>query len=581
MTGPAAAASSAGSGIVWEAWSDAVFERARRENRFVLLDLEAVWCHWCHVMDQTTYRDPAVIALIRSRYIAVKVDQDARPDLSNRYEDYGWPATIVFDPRGGEIIKRSGYIPPRQMASVLQAIIDDPTPGPSVVPQPALQFGQSAALPAALRRELEQTHVEHYDFKRGGWGFIHKFLDPASVELAILQARAGDSQAERMARQTLAAQLALIDPVWGGVYQYSAGGDWKEPHFEKIMSMQADNLRIYSLAYAAWRDPADLEAAERVRGYLERFLTDAGGAFYTSQDADLVPGQHSAEYFELDDAARRARGVPKVDRHIYARENGWAIQALAQFYAVTGREPALRQALRAARWILAHRSLPGGGFRHDQSDPAGPYLGDTLAMGRAFLSLYSATADRRWLERARQAARFIEERFATDSLAAGLATAAAGSALHAAPAPQRDENIAAARFANLLFHHTGDPRDRELAERAMRYLATPAVARRRPSAGVLLADLELSTSPTHVTVVGSRQDPQAEALFAAALAYPSTYLRVDFWDPSEPPPPHTEVEYPRLARAAAFACSRQRCSLPAFEPDQIRPRIDQLQRAGR
>jgi hypothetical protein len=80
--------------IHWNTWSPALFEQARREHRFVLLDLEAVWCHWCHVMDENTCADPAVIALIKSNYIAVRVDQDARPDLSNRYEDYGWPMAI-------------------------------------------------------------------------------------------------------------------------------------------------------------------------------------------------------------------------------------------------------------------------------------------------------------------------------------------------------------------------------------------------------------------------------------------------------------------------------------------------------
>jgi len=119
--------------ITWQQWSDSVFAQAKREGRFVLLDLGTVWCHWCHVMEETTYQDPSVIELINKRYIAVRVDADGRPDLSNRYEDYGWPATIVFNADGGEIVKRRGYLPPLPMASMLQAIIDDPTPGPSVV----------------------------------------------------------------------------------------------------------------------------------------------------------------------------------------------------------------------------------------------------------------------------------------------------------------------------------------------------------------------------------------------------------------------------------------------------------------
>src|ERR1700729_1827436 len=111
--------------ISWQSrWSDAVFAQAAKEHRFVLLNLHAVWCHWCHVMEEETYRDPKVLALLRSKYIAVQVDADSRPDLANRYEDYGWPATIFFDEKGGEIVKRRGYIPPDDMASLLQAIID-------------------------------------------------------------------------------------------------------------------------------------------------------------------------------------------------------------------------------------------------------------------------------------------------------------------------------------------------------------------------------------------------------------------------------------------------------------------------
>ncbi|WP_433984239.1 DUF255 domain-containing protein [Tunturiibacter empetritectus] len=116
----------------WQPWSDAAFAQARAEHKFVLLDLEAVWCHWCHVMDEVTYRDPAVVRLLNQKYVLVKVDQDSRPDISNRYQDYGWPATVVFAANGSEIVKRQGYLPPRLMSSMLQAIIDDPSPGPSI-----------------------------------------------------------------------------------------------------------------------------------------------------------------------------------------------------------------------------------------------------------------------------------------------------------------------------------------------------------------------------------------------------------------------------------------------------------------
>ncbi len=323
-------------GLRWVGWSDAVFAQAKREHRFVLLDLEAVWCHWCHVMAETTYKDPAAVALLQSKYITVRVDQDGRPDLANRYEDYGWPATVVFDGDGHEIVKRQGYIAPREMEAMLRAIIADPTPGPSVVAEKPVEFATSALLPAELRKQLHKNYLDHYDRKHGSWGFDQKFLDWDGVEFALALARKGDEQAGHMARQTLDAQFRLIDPVWGGVYQYSTGGDWNEPHFEKIMQMQAENLRIYGLAYEQFHKPEYLKAALDIHKFLRTFLMSPEGAFYTSQDADVVSGRHSARYFALNDAGRRRLGIPRVDKHIYARENGWAIHSLTTLYEATG-----------------------------------------------------------------------------------------------------------------------------------------------------------------------------------------------------------------------------------------------------
>src|SRR5882672_11148934 len=118
--------------VTWLPWSDDVFARAKREEKLVLLDLQAVWCHWCHVMEETTYRDPEVAKILTQNFVTIQVDQDARPDISIRYEEWGWPATILFDTDGHEIVKRSGFIPPEQMKSLLRATIADPTPGPSV-----------------------------------------------------------------------------------------------------------------------------------------------------------------------------------------------------------------------------------------------------------------------------------------------------------------------------------------------------------------------------------------------------------------------------------------------------------------
>src|SRR5580704_5768169 len=297
--------------IAWRPWSDSVFAQAKIAGRFVLLDLGTVWCHWCHVMEEVTYRDPAVINLVGQRYLAVRVDADARPDLSNRYEDYGWPATIVFNGDGTEIVKRRGYLPPGQMASMLQAIIDDPSPGPSGVVEPPLVAGGEIALGSGRQTALRQLLLDSYDHTNRGWGTSQKFLDWDTIEYCLAEMQRGDQTFERMARETLAAQLNLLDPAWGGVYQYSTDGDWQHPHFEKIMQMQAEDLRIYALAYALWHDDSYLQAANRIWGYLKSFLTSPEGAFYASQDADLVDGRHGGEYFELGDSDRESAVCPE------------------------------------------------------------------------------------------------------------------------------------------------------------------------------------------------------------------------------------------------------------------------------
>jgi uncharacterized protein YyaL (SSP411 family) len=559
--------------IHWQDWSGTLFQQAARENKFVLLDLEAVWCHWCHVMAETTYKDPEVVQLIQSRYIPVRVDQDARPDLSNRYEDYGWPATIVFGSNGKEIVMRSGYMEPRDFAALLKAIIVDPSPGPSVRPVSKMEFGTETRLSAAMRAQLQKDYVTQYDFKHGSWGFMQKFLDWNSAEYAIASFAPGD-QNERMARQALTGQLHLIDPVWGGAYQYSTGGDWNEPHFEKIMSVQTGDLRLFALGYAQWHDPAYLKAATGIEHFLTTFLRSPEGAFYTSQDADVIDGQHSAEYFKLDDAARRKQGIPRVDKHEYARENGWAVEALATFYAATGERRYLDEAIASAGWVMQNRVLPGGGFRHDAADAAGPYLGDTLSMGRAFLALYQVTGDRAWLARSEQAAGYLMANFRGRE--AGFLTSKAPTDPGYAPLPEHDENIMAARFLNLLAAYTGKSAYRDAANHAMRYLVAPQVAKELPTGGVLLASLENSSAPLHITVVGPKESPAARALFMASNSYPSDYKRVEWWDPREGPLPNADVQYPERPEPAAFICTGNSCSSPISKPEEIRVRVERL-----
>ena len=569
---------SAAENLPWQTSADEAFAQAKREHRFVILDLEAVWCHWCHVMEHETYGNADVRKALNANYVALKIDQDANPDFAARYGDWGWPATIVFASDGSEIVKRRGYIEPQQMVALLKAIVDDPSPGPSVGDKDSFAPSAASTLDADVRKKLVTDYVALYNHDNGGWGTGQRYLDAPSLELALEMAGEGDTASRVMARQTLDQNLNLFDPVWGGVYQYSVSEDWKSPHFEKIMSFQADDLRLYALAYAMWHEPKDRDAANSILDYLTGRLMSPDGAFYVSQDADLNADVDGHVFYALDDAARHELGAPRVDTHIYSRENGWAIAALCQVHDSLGDDRSLTIAKRSALWISNHRGINGGGFRHDEKDSAGPYLSDNLAMTQAFMSLYRSSGERIWLKKAQATLAFIQTHFqARDG---GFVSAPAPKNAHgvfAAPARIVDENIAMARVANLAYRTTGDVRYRSMSEQAMHFLTSPTVLQSRSFLpGLILADRELTNEPIHIAVVGSKADPVAKTLHTVALAYPQSYMRVDWWDRSEGALPNPDVTYPTLAKAAAFACAGNSCSLPVFAPDRVAAAVDRL-----
>ena len=571
-----ASPSFAAEALKWSEWSNDLFSRATAEKRFVILDLEAVWCHWCHVMENTTYADPKVRDLLASKYLPVRVDQDANPDLSNRYGDWGWPATIVFGPDGTEIVKIRGYIEPERMQALLKAIIDDPSPGPSVGKTFEVKPSASAFLSKQQRAQLLENIEASWDEKLAGWGENQKYIDADSMDFTISRAEAGDATATRRARRTLDAAIALIDPVWGGVFQYSEAGSWRHPHFEKIMSFQAQYLRQYSQAYAQWKDPKYLGAARAIEHYLAAFLTSPDGAFYVSQDADLDHDIDGHKYYALSDGERRKLGMPRIDKNLYARESGWAISGLAAYYDVTNDPKVLDIAVRAAKWVINNRTLPSGGFRHGDKDRGGPFLGDTLAMGQAFLDLYAATGNRDWLAAAARAGGFVAT-FKDD--AGGFLTSRTSEGkigVFIKPAKLMDDQVQVVRFMNLLNRYYGNEYYREQASHAMRYLSSLSAEMARPLPGILLADEELAVEPTHITIVGHKDDPKAKALHAFARALPARYKRLEWLDLREGKLPNPDVEYPDLGEPAAFACSNRICSYPSFNAGELQENVKQM-----
>jgi uncharacterized protein YyaL (SSP411 family) len=378
-------------------------------------------------MEASTYHDPAVAALLAARFVAVKVDIDARPDIGERYGDWGWPATVIFSPDAEELGKYRGYIAPADFVEILKEVVagGDAAGGSAsakVTTTPLIAAG--GKLPDAelayIERDTELALDEYYDEDEGGWGRAQKAPIAADNAWALEKARQGDAVMRQRALFTLEKQSGVLDPVWGGIYQYSAGRDWTHPHFEKLMPFEAGALANYAEAYALTGDARWMATALGVRGYLEGFLLSTEGGFYASQDADLNAHDPSRPFlsghdlYALPDAERRARGIPRVDTHEYAHENGLAIAAYVTLHEATCKTAcdaaALATAETAARRVLATHTTPAGGVAHD-ADPAARvlHLADNASFAYALARLFEATHDVRYRDRAETIAAFLEK----------------------------------------------------------------------------------------------------------------------------------------------------------------------------
>ena len=558
--------------LAWQKWDPSLFDRAATEQKYILLHMAAVWCHWCHVMEGTTYADPAIQKAIIDKFIPVRVDQDADPALSYRYEQWGWPATIMLDKDGNEIFKRRGYIPPELFSKLLVAVIEDPSALPSYTTGATVD-PNAVGLSDARRRKTEALLLAAYDNEHGGFGEIQRFIHGDTLEWTLERSRPllrnTDAGAwQDVASRTLAGARRIIDPVWGGMFQYSDKPDWSSPHFEKLLNVQRDAMHAYVLAWQIRHDEADLKAAKDIGRWLMDFMRSPSDAFYTSQDADVSHDEHGDVFYAKADAERRASPPPPIDKNFYARENGWAIASLAALYDVTGDTALLDAATKAFDWVLANRRAPNGGFGHARAADEDTHLGDTLAMAEAAMALYRSTAERRHLALASAFAELIARDHRDTSGFMVRRPEPGAKGVLAKPVKQVDENVAATRLFNLLARNTGRKDFRQLAGHGMRYLIALAEDD-LVVPGALLADRELGREPAHVTVVGAKDDPAAQALYATARRYPTRYLRIEWLDRREGPLPAADVEYPEPPEAAAFACANGACSLPVFAPDQV------------
>ena len=545
----------------WSEWSDATFARAAREKKFVVMSLQSWWCRWCHVMNRETWANAEVRSLLKDNFIAVYVDQDSRPDISQRYERWGWPATIIFGPDGTEIVKLRGFYSPQFFMPILAETVKDPSPVD--YPDPGgteRERTLATGLSDTQREEILGFIDNAWDEEHGGWS-KSKFVDGNMLVWALQRARQGDTVNTARIKRVLSLMAAtMIDKSTGAMNQVNLKPDWSEPAREFPMFAQEAGLAAYARAWTMFGDPAYRQAADRIYGFLRDTLAAPGGGFYASLGM--------------------SEGEPGVDRRLYARETAQAVAGLLAYYDATGVAGARELAVSGARWVLANRALPAGGFRHAEQDKGGPYLADNVEMAKVLLALHRSTGERGWLAQAQATADFIARTFIDPATGGFVASAAPDAKQLTKPIKQREDNVTAVRMFGLLSSYTGEVRYREIAEAGMGYLTSPPIL---DAFGflpdVLLAEDELRNEPVHVTIVGAKDDPRSAALYRAALAYPLVNKRAEWWDKREGKLANVDVDYPDFPDGpAAFACTSTFCSYPVTEPAEIPAQLDSLKR---
>ncbi|HXZ34180.1 MAG TPA: thioredoxin domain-containing protein [Terriglobales bacterium] len=301
--------------IRWHEWGEEVFSTAQRENKPILLDIGAVWCHWCHVMDRESYDNPEIAQIVNERFVAVKVDRDERPDIDSRYQiavssisgQGGWPLTAFLTPDGKPFYGGT-YFPPddhygrpsfkRVLLAISDAyrdkhgdVIEQAKAVESAISQAESFAGKSGQFSPAIIKAIVNSALRMFDPEHGGFGSAPKFPHPSAIDLLIDRyVRSGDDQLRHVFVITLEkmARGGVYDQLAGGFHRYSVDERWIVPHFEKMCYDNSELLKNYVHAYQATGSEFFAHVARDIIRWMDEWLSDREhGGFYASQDADF------------------------------------------------------------------------------------------------------------------------------------------------------------------------------------------------------------------------------------------------------------------------------------------------------
>ncbi|MBK3331873.1 thioredoxin domain-containing protein [Persephonella atlantica] len=413
--------------INWLSFEEGI-KKAKEENRLILMDIYAQWCHWCNVMENTTYRDPDVVRIINRHFVPVRVDAEERPEINKKYNQGGLPSTVILD-KNGNILYGRIYVPPEEMIEVLSyfASLSDrqikkiAEENRKKEKRFYRRFIKKTSLKEPsekfIRKAFRSVKIR-FDRENGGFFGAPKFPEEELVHFLILYyLLEGDKEAEKMFLKTAEGYEKLIDTVEGGIYRYSVNQFWSEPHYEKLLKDQADLSVMFFDIYSITENRKYLkDALSLVDFSLTKLYNLQRHLFYNSQGADIVDEEGTLlmsgeEFFKLsreerERAVKKIGHSPKIEKRFYYGRNALISKALLYSYIFTGDRKYLQTGLDTLDTVLKEAFKDKGVL---YSEKGGYFLSSNVYTLEAVLTAYQITGEERYLKTAEKTAQILKK----------------------------------------------------------------------------------------------------------------------------------------------------------------------------
>ena len=574
--------------IHWREWDEEAFQQAQREDKPVYLSLSAVWCHWCHVFDETTLSDSQVIEILNRDFICIRVDADKNPHIQSRYLAGGWPTSDFLTPER-DIIVAGTYISPEDFKSLVNKVSG------YYKNQKGELYARMARykIERGIERDRQQlpkkgpteeipkkvynSTKESFDAVHGGFGTEPKFPQPEVIEFLIKESLfnppAGEttvSDGLEIAQKSLDGMMKgeLWDAVEKGFFRYCTKANWTVPHYEKMLEGNAGLLKDYLLGYQATGNESYRVIAEGILHYTGTRLYSPGGSFYGSQDAD-------EEYYRLDAQERSKVAPPRVDECIYTNWNGQIISQYLVAYQSLGHKEVLEKATRALDFLKERAYKEGHGMCHyivnGEKGPGG-LLADQVYTVEALLTAHQITTKREYLQWATDLADYTIKALGDRVRGGFFDVSEEVTSIEHLSSREKPflENSVAARILIRLFYLTGQERYKKEALNTLRAFLDTYEDYSLQAATFALAVREYLTYPIRIVIVGKESDANTRALHQEGLGTALPWKVVRVLDPATDPLELGQLTFPQQESAVAYVCREGTCSSPLPRPSDIR-----------